>query len=66
MLASVGILLNIARSDGVERELRCVIAAGGTAGHVLPSLAVGGGARARGVQVTLRRVAGPRRGAARP
>ena len=44
MLASVGILLNIARSDAVERSLRCVIAAGGTAGHVTPSLAVADGA----------------------
>jgi UDP-N-acetylglucosamine--N-acetylmuramyl-(pentapeptide) pyrophosphoryl-undecaprenol N-acetylglucosamine transferase len=33
-------------------ELRCLIAAGGTAGHVLPSLAVAEALRARGVSVT--------------
>jgi len=33
-------------------ELRCLIAAGGTAGHVLPSLAVGEALRGRGVHVT--------------
>ena len=33
-------------------ELRCLIAAGGTAGHVLPSLAVAEALRARGVHVT--------------
>src|SRR6185312_1051887 len=33
-------------------ELRCVIAAGGTAGHVRPALAVAEALRARGVTVT--------------
>src|SRR5262245_50593145 len=33
-------------------ELRCVIAAGGTAGHVRPALAVAEALRARGVKVT--------------
>lgn len=36
-----------------ERQLRCLIAAGGTAGHVLPALAVADALRQRGVQVTL-------------
>ena len=36
----------------VQRELRCLIAAGGTAGHVLPALAVAEALRARGVHVT--------------
>jgi UDP-N-acetylglucosamine--N-acetylmuramyl-(pentapeptide) pyrophosphoryl-undecaprenol N-acetylglucosamine transferase len=35
-----------------ERELSCLIAAGGTAGHVLPALAVADALRARGVRVT--------------
>ena len=35
-----------------KRELRCVIAAGGTAGHVLPALAVAEELRSRGVRVT--------------
>src|SRR6058998_1461434 len=34
------------------RELRCVIAAGGTAGHVAPSLAVAEALQRRGVHVT--------------
>src|ERR671936_1812971 len=33
-------------------ELRCLIAAGGTAGHVLPALAVAEVLRARGASVT--------------
>src|SRR5262252_4309913 len=37
--------------DG-SSELRCVIAAGGTAGHVRPALAVAEALRARGVKVT--------------
>src|SRR5947208_3116053 len=36
----------------VQRELRCLIAAGGTAGHVLPALAVAEALTARGVSVT--------------
>jgi UDP-N-acetylglucosamine--N-acetylmuramyl-(pentapeptide) pyrophosphoryl-undecaprenol N-acetylglucosamine transferase len=35
-----------------KRELRCLIAAGGTAGHVAPSLAVAEALERRGVQVT--------------
>ena len=35
-----------------KRELRCVIAAGGTAGHVLPALAVAEALQSRGVAVT--------------
>src|SRR6478735_6974318 len=35
-----------------KSELRCVIAAGGTAGHVMPSLAVARALSARGVQVS--------------
>ena len=35
-----------------EESLRCLIAAGGTAGHVLPALAVADALRARGVAVT--------------
>ena len=52
-LASVGILLNIARCMADDnQQLRCLIAAGGTAGHVVPSLAVAEALRARGVEVT--------------
>ena len=51
LLASVGILLNIA-IVGTQKQLRCLIAAGGTAGHVLPALAVAEALTARGVQVT--------------
>src|SRR5690242_10958329 len=36
----------------VQRQLRCLIAAGGTAGHVLPALAVADALTARGVHVT--------------
>src|SRR2546423_5957327 len=35
-----------------KRELRCVIAAGGTAGHVLPALAVAEELQMRGVRVS--------------
>ena len=35
-----------------RRELACVIAAGGTAGHVLPALAVAEALQARGVRVS--------------
>jgi UDP-N-acetylglucosamine--N-acetylmuramyl-(pentapeptide) pyrophosphoryl-undecaprenol N-acetylglucosamine transferase len=35
-----------------QRQLRCLIAAGGTAGHVLPALAVAEALTARGVHVT--------------
>src|SRR5437870_11500603 len=35
-----------------KRELRCVIAAGGTAGHVLPALAVAEELQRRGVRVS--------------
>src|SRR6266513_3102431 len=35
-----------------ERQLRCLIAAGGTAGHVAPSLAVAEALERRGVHVT--------------
>src|SRR6476661_10270277 len=37
---------------GTEQQLRCLIAAGGTAGHVLPAIAVGEALRSRGVHVT--------------
>jgi UDP-N-acetylglucosamine--N-acetylmuramyl-(pentapeptide) pyrophosphoryl-undecaprenol N-acetylglucosamine transferase len=36
----------------MHRQLRCVIAAGGTAGHVLPALAVADALKSRGVFVT--------------
>ena len=51
LLAAVGILLNIA-VNGTVVQARCLIAAGGTAGHVRPALAVGEALRARGVTVT--------------
>src|SRR5262245_11492273 len=44
--------------DG-SSELRCVIAAGGTAGDVRPALAVGEALRARGVTVTFAGSRGP-------
>src|SRR5207245_2604310 len=37
---------------GEQRQLRCLIAAGGTVGHVAPSLAVAEALRERGVEVT--------------
>src|SRR2546423_10395804 len=37
---------------GEERSPRCLIAAGGTAGHVLPALAIADALRRRGVEVT--------------
>ena len=40
------------RAVALERQLRCLIAAGGTAGHVLPALAVADELRSRGVHVT--------------
>ena len=39
-------------------ELRCLIAAGGTAGHVLPALAIADALRERGVEVTFAGTAG--------
>jgi UDP-N-acetylglucosamine--N-acetylmuramyl-(pentapeptide) pyrophosphoryl-undecaprenol N-acetylglucosamine transferase len=36
----------------LERQVRCLIAAGGTAGHVLPALAVADELRSRGAHVT--------------
>src|SRR5947209_20257770 len=41
------------RHVATRRQLRCVIAAGGTAGHVLPALAVADALTQRGVFVTL-------------
>jgi UDP-N-acetylglucosamine--N-acetylmuramyl-(pentapeptide) pyrophosphoryl-undecaprenol N-acetylglucosamine transferase len=38
--------------DQQQQRLRCLIAAGGTVGHVAPSLAVAEALRARGVEVT--------------
>src|SRR5438874_12548916 len=35
-----------------ERQVRCLIAAGGTAGHVLPALAIAEELRSRGAHVT--------------
>src|SRR4051795_5993974 len=37
---------------GSQSQIRCLIAAGGTAGHVLPSLAVAEALRARGASVS--------------
>ena len=60
MLAAIGLLLNISRPgarrlqvvDAPERErTRIVIGAGGTAGHVVPALAVADALRAEGAEV---------------
>ena len=65
-LACVGILLNIAGNAGAGAEAPVfLIAAGGTAGHVLPALAVARGAARPRRTRDVRRVAGSRRGAAR-
>ena len=44
--------------EPVSDELRCLIAAGGTAGHVLPALAIADALRQRGVTVTFAGTAG--------
>src|SRR5437660_11975816 len=44
---------SLTSQDMVEKlELKCLIAAGGTAGHVLPSLAVAEALEAQGVRVS--------------
>ena len=61
MLAGVGLLLNISRPgarrwkvvEAPQRDApRIVIGAGGTAGHVVPALAVADALRAEGAEVT--------------
>ena len=60
MLAAVGVLLNIARTPGARLRVvsgdrnqpRVVVAAGGTAGHVVPALAVADALRDKGALVT--------------
>ena len=62
MLGGIGLLLNIAgarkralqvvRNTRVDSEPQIVIGAGGTAGHVVPALAVADALRAEGAEVT--------------
>ena len=62
LLCAMGLLLNVAaaarricepcRSGGRERDREIVIAAGGTAGHVVPAIAVADALRAEGAEVS--------------
>ena len=79
LLGAMGLLLNVAsgghahalnavprdRRPSVTEPPRIVIAAGGTAGHVVPAIAIADALRAEGAEVTLRRRPA-RRGRARP